>query len=424
MTDRRTFLGTAALSAAAYARAAGAADRVPIALIGCGGMMRSHINTLLGRKDVDLVAVCEVDQKRLGDAAGTIQKARDKAPATEKDLRKVLTKEIEAVFIATPDHWHTPAALLALEAGKHVYVEKPCSHNVREGRLLVEAAARAKKVVQTGTQSRSTAHVMEAMQALREGIIGDVLVAKAWNSQLRGNIGKTKPGRPPETIDFDLWLGPAPETAYRSNLLPARWRWWYDFGCGDMGNDGVHDLDIARWGLGVTTHPTTVAAVGGKYFFDDDQQFPDTQYIAFDYAEGSKRKQLVYEHRIWSPYFQEGYENGNAFYGTKGMMVLGKGGGWKVTLERNKPGKEGRGSPDLAAHHANFLDCVRSGKSPNASAEIGHLSAALCHLGNIACRVGRQLKVDPTKEQIADDEANALVRRKYREGHWAVPKGA
>src|SRR5262245_27347 len=431
-SNRRSFLGqsaagVAALSAASYARALGAGERLRVAMIGCGGMMRHHINLVAKRKDAEIVALCEVGANRLATAAKTVEKETGKAPATEKDMRKVLAGPADAVFIATPDHWHAPATILAVDAGKHVYVEKPCSHNLREGRLMLEAARRTKKVVQTGTQSRSTAHVMEAIQALKEGVIGDVLVAKAWNSQLRKNIGKQKPTRPPEALDYDLWLGPAPEVPYQANMLPGIWRWWYDFGCGDMGNDGVHDLDIARWGLGVTTHPTTVAAIGGKYIFDDDQQFPDTQYIVFEYPGDGKlghRKQLIYEHRIWSPYFQEGYENGNAFYGTKGMLILGKGGGWRVEGVRNKPGKTGKGRPDLQANHDDFFACIKSGRTPNADVEIGALWAGRCHLGNIACRVGRQLTFDPAKEQIVGDpEANALVRRKYREGHWAVPKG-
>jgi len=429
-THRRSFLartGLAALAAGTYARAAGANDRVRLSMIGCGGMMRHHIAQALKSKDVEIVSLCEVDSDRRAQATKTVEKSAGKAPKTEKDMRKVLNDSIDAVFIATPDHWHTPAAILALEAGKHVYVEKPCSHNIREGRLLVEAAAKAKKVVQVGTQTRSSEHAKEAMQALKEGVIGEVLVAKAWNSQRRKDIGKTKPSDPPANLDFDLWLGPAPKVAYRKNMLPGIWRWWYNFGVGDMGNDGVHDIDLARWGLGVTTHPDTVAAVGGKYFFDDDQQFPDTQYVVFEYTDDKakrKKKQLIYEHRIWSPYVQEGHENGNAFYGTKGMLILGKGSGWQVFGEKNKPGKSMKGKPDLPGHHANFLACIRDGKAPAASAEAGHLSAALCHLGNIACRVGRQLTFDPVKEAIVgDSDANALVKRKYREGHWAVPKG-
>jgi predicted dehydrogenase len=340
-------------------------------------------------------------------------------------------KSVDAVVIATPDHWHAPATILACDAGKHVYVEKPASHNLREGRLMVEAARRNKKVVQVGTQSRNTTHIMKAMERLKAGIIGDVLVAKAWNSQKRSSIGKQQPTDPPPGLDFDLWLGPAPLVPYRRNLLHGIWRWWYDFGTGDMGNDGVHDIDIARWGLGVETHPSSVAAMGGKYFFDDDMQFPDTQYVLFQYpgagADG-RPKQLVYEQRIWSPYTQEGHENGNAFYGTKGMLVLGKHNGWKAWGSDNKVIEELKGGIENAPHHRDFLDCVRdaNGKRPRADIEIGHLSSSLSHLGNIATRLGRSLKFDPKGEQVVgDDEANQLVRRRYREGgHWAVPKGA
>ncbi|HEY8504006.1 MAG TPA: gfo/Idh/MocA family oxidoreductase, partial [Gemmataceae bacterium] len=285
-------------------------------------------------------------------------------------------------------------------------------------------------VVQVGMQSRSTKHVREAMDRLRGGAIGEVLVAKAWNSQRRANIGRAKPApEPPATIDYDLWVGPAPMVPYQPNRLHYTWHWWYDFGTGDMGNDGVHDLDIARWGLGVDRLPDRVAALGGKYFFDDDQQFPDTQYVVFEYDTGRDKppgnvKQLIYEHRIWSPYRQEEHENGNAFYGTKGVLILGKNGGWKLYGERNKLVEEMSGSTDVAANHQNFLDSIREGKRPNADIETGHHSAALCHLGNIACRLGRNLRVDAKGETIADDaEAAKLLRRAYREGHWAVPKG-
>jgi predicted dehydrogenase len=190
-----------------------------------------------------------------------------------------------------------------------------------------------------------------------------------------------------------------------------------------MGNDGVHDIDIARWGLGVETHPTRISAMGGKYFFDDDQEFPDTQNVLFEYENKGRKKQLIFEQRLWSPYVQEGHENGNAFYGTKGMMILGKHKGWQIFGPRNEPGESMLRSLDPTPHHRNFLDCIRSGKLPNADVEIGHLSAALCHLGNIATRLGLTLKFDPVREQITnDEEANALTRRRYR-NHWSVPKG-
>jgi predicted dehydrogenase len=431
-THRRTFLqqaglSTAALSLTADISADDAADPIAVGVIGPGGMGTHHLEQLVKRKDVRITHVCDVDQNRLAKAAKFVEEKTGKAPKAVKDMREVLDdKAVKAVWIATPDHWHAPATILAADAGKHVYVEKPCCHNLREGRLMTDAARRNKVVVQTGTQTRSSKHAIEAMQRLHGGAIGEVLVSKAWNSQLRKNIGKTQPSEPPPYLDFDLWLGPAPKVPYRSNMLPGIWRWWYDFGTGDMGNDGVHDLDLARWGLGVETLPSRVAALGGKYFFDDDQQFPDTQYVIFEYApseKGKAPKQLIFEQRIWSPYFQEGFENGNAFYGTKGVLILGKSGGWKLYGPRNKLVEEMAGSPDLPAHHQNFLDCIRSGKLPNADVEIGHFSAALCHLGNIATRVGRQLTVDPKAETIVNDpEAAGMLRRKYRE-HWATPKG-
>ena len=428
-TNRRQFIKhTAALagavSIAPSLHAAGANDKFILGLIGPGGMGSNHLRALAGYKDVEVAYVCDPDENRRQAAAREVEKLAGKAPQSVKDMRRVFEdKSVDAVVIATPDHWHVPASLLALESGKHVYVEKPCSHNIREGRLLVDAARRAKRVVQVGTQSRSAEHVRRAMDRLHNGAIGEVLIAKAWNSQLRGNIGHVRPSTPPSQLDYDLWVGPAPMQPYQSNLLHSSWRWFTNFGCGDAGNDGVHDIDIARWGLGVDTHPNTMTALGGKYFFDDDQQFPDTQYVAFEYDAGGRKKQLIYEHRIWSPYVQEGHENGNAFYGTQGLMIFGKHNGWQLYGPRNKLIEEMRGAISLEAHHRNFLDCIRSGKSPNADAMTGHLSAALAHFANIATRLGTTLKLDPVKEAfLGNDDANKLLRRTYREGHWAVPK--
>jgi predicted dehydrogenase len=431
-TTRRRFIqrtailaGAATFSSAPSLRAAGAAHKVVLGVIGPGGMGMNHLRAFAANQEVEIAYVCDVDEKRLNAAAEQAGKSSGKTPKAVQDMRRVFEdKAVDAVVIATPDHWHAPASILALDAGKHVYVEKPCSHNVREGRLLVEAARRAKRVVQVGTQSRSAEHVRRAMELLHNGAIGEVLIAKAWNSQLRGNIGRVKPSEPPSGLDYDLWVGPAPMTPYQSNLLPSSWRWFTTFGCGDAGNDGVHDLDLARWGLGVETHPNTMAGLGGKYFFDDDQQFPDTQYVTFEYETGGKKKQLIYEHRIWSPYVQEGHENGNAFYGTKGLMVLGKHSGWQMYGPRNKLVEEMRGAINLEAHHRDFLDCVRGGQAPRADAQAGHLSAALAHFANITTRLGTTLKFDPVREQfLGNEEANTLLRRTYRDGHWAVPKG-
>ncbi len=430
--DRRTFLkhagALAALAATADSAQADDARPVVVGVIGVGGMGGNHARLLAARKDVQVAYVCDVDRKRLETAARAVESQSGTAPKAVSDLREVLDDDqVEAVWIATPDHWHTPAAILALDAAKHVYVEKPCCHNVREGRLMIEAVERSGKLLQVGTQSRSTDCVREAIDRVHRGEIGEVLVAKAWNSQRRGSIGKTGPSEPPPELDFDLWLGPAPKVAYRPNLLPGVWRWWYDFGCGDIGNDGVHDIDVACWGLGIAEHPSTVACLGGKYFFDDDQQFPDTQYAVFEYPSAQKSgrpKQLVFEQRDWSPYVQEGYENGAAFYGAEGVLIIGHSVGWKLFGPRNKLLAERKGGADLSAHHKNFLDCIRGGQAHlNADAAAGHRAATLVHLANIAARVGRTLHFDPAQEQIADDaEAAKLLSRQYRE-HWSRPRG-
>lgn len=428
--SRRHLLAAAAggaASALAGVRARGAAEReaIGVAVIGCGGMGRSHLTLLSKRDDVRVMWVCDVDTERLATAERIPQEAGKPAPRSTVDLREVLADDdIRAVWIATPDHWHAPAAILAADAGLHVYVEKPCGHNVREGRMMVEAARRNDVVMQVGTQSRSTGHVRRAIEKLRSGAIGEVLVAKAWNSQRRGSIGKREPSDPPAALDYDRWVGPAEWQPYRPNLLHGTWRFWHGFGTGDIGNDGVHEIDVARWGLGVDTHPCRVAGIGGKFFFDDDQQFPDTQYCVYEWPApgGIGTRQLVFEQRDWSPYVQEGYENGNAFYGTKGLLMLGKNGGWQLFGERNKLLAEERGATDVNAHHDDFLACVADGGRPAADIDEGHRSATLAHLGTIACRVGRTLRFDPSTEQIQDDvEAGELLGRTYRDGHWAVP---
>ena len=424
--SRRTFLAsTAAVAVSSAVLGADTADAVPIAVIGCGGMGTNHLKLLAANKRVKIAAVCEVDGTRLT-AAAKIATDAGHSPKATKDLREVLDdKNVKAVWIATPDHWHAPAAILSADAGKHVYVEKPCSHNVREGRLMIEAAARNKVVMQVGNQSRSTKTVQEAMARLKDGAIGDVLVAKAWNSQLRRNLGKVKPSRPPEHLDYDLWQGPVPEAPFYANRVHSSWRFFRDYGAGDIGNDGVHNIDVAVWGLNATTLPSRVAALGGQFFFDDDQEWPDTQYAVceFDSLDG-KPRQLVFEQRIWSPYVQEEYENGNAFYGTKGMLVIGHTVGWKLYGERNKLKEEMKGGVNLSGHHDNFLDAILKGEKPNAPVEVGHVSAGICHLANIATRLRATVEFDPVKEAVTNNpEGHSLTRRKYREKHWAVPKG-
>ncbi len=429
---RRTFLqstAAASLPLASFVHHAGAADAnkpVNVALIGCGGRGSYLAGVFQSNPGVTLSWVCDVDTARLQKGQ---KLARDRVRVSN-DIRKVLADDkLDAVIVATPDHWHSPAAILACEAGKHVYVEKPCSHNVREGRLLVESARRNKRVVQHGTQVRSTTMMIDAVKLLRDGIIGDVKVCKAWNIQRRGNIGKGKPGTPPATLDYDNWVGPAEFIPYQANRTPSGWHWWYHFGTGDMGNDGVHDIDYARWGLGVETHPSLVSAAGGKFFFDDDQQFPDTQQVTFQYpgsgATGDQ-KILMYEQRLWSTNYPHNVDSGAEFYGTKGQMFLSRRGKIAVYGERNRriEVKVVPEAQNAQKHIKNFLHCVRTGQTPNGDIELGHLTTSLCHLGNVATRLGRSFRFDPDAERVlGDPEADKLMARPYRD-HWGKPKGA
>jgi predicted dehydrogenase len=336
-------------------------------------------------------------------------------------------KTVDAIVIASCDHWHAPATIMACNLGKHVYVEKPCSHNVHEGRLMVEAARKNSVVVQHGTQSRSNRGRQKAIQTLRTGVIGDVLVAKHVNSQRRANIGHREPSNPPDHLDYDLWVGPAEWQPFQSNFVHYHWHWFYNFGTGDIGNDGVHGIDVARWGLGVTTHPSFVTGYGSKLYFDDDQEFPDTYTITYEYPGAGKvgeKRLLVYEQRIWSPYRQDAEGNSIFFYGTEGMMTIGRS-GVRAFGHNNKLISHEELVPSGEEHQRDFLDAIKDRtKTPNADIQVGHLSSSLCHLGNIVSRIGRSVRFDPQTEQIpGDDEANQLLHRKYRTGHWAVPAG-
>lgn len=421
---RRGFVATAATTALAFAGRPlfAANDKVVIGVIGLGGQGRAHVNSFLGIPDVEIAYICDVDEQRLAESAKIATKAK-----AVSELRTILDdKSVDAVVIATPDHWHTPASLLALSSGKHVYVEKPCSHNVREGRWLVDAASRTNKKVQHGTQSRSTPFIQAAMKLLRDGVIGEVKIARAWDVQFRPPIGKETPSDPPSGFDYETWLGAAPKLPFQKNRHHYTWHWWHNFGTGDAGNDGVHEIDIARWGLRVETHPSQVAAIGGKYVHNDDQQFPDTMTAAFEYpASGAiGPRQLIFEMRLWSRYNPNGMDNGNEFLGTKGRMLLTKRGKVEVFNEKGEPLKVELPEIKTAGirlHQLNFVDAIRSGAELNANALTGHLSSSLPHLANLACRVGRSFRFDPIREEIiGDDEANRLLERTYRD-HWSRP---
>ncbi len=430
-TYRRSFLrqtstglGVVA-SLSSRASTANPNDKLTLGLIGCGGRGLQDAMRFKDVPNVELVYVCDCDEERRNAAAKTLGIDPTRAVA---DMRRLFDdKSLDAVLIATPDHWHAIAAIVACDAGKHVYVEKPISHNIREGRLLLEAASRNNVHVQHGTQCRSTQMMIDAVQFLRDGGIGDVLVAKCWNVQKRSSIGRGQDTDPPAGFNYDDWVGPATMIPYRSNRVHNRWTWWYHFGTGDMGNDGVHDIDYTRWGLGVETHPSRVVALGGKYYFDDDQEFPDTQQVTFEYPKvesSSRPKMLIYEQRLWSKNYPLNVDSGAEFYGTNGQLLLSRRGKVQCIDSNNKRVDLSIATQpqDDAAHIRNFVDAIRLGKPLNASALVGHLSTSLCHLGNIAVRVGRSLEFDPTTEQIKnDDAANALLRREYR-AHWATPK--
>ncbi len=393
-------------------------EKIVTALIGCGGRGQRYL------EHVDFL--CDPDRSRLGSYA---ERMGIPAERTATDLREILDHPaVDAVVIATPDHWHTPAALLASDAGKHVYVEKPISHNFHESQLLVAAAQRNKTVVQHGTQMRSEPFVIEAVQQLRDGVIGDVLVARAWNVQKRGNIGHAMPSEPPPGVDYDTWVGPAEFLPYQSNRFHYDWHWWYNFGTGDIGNDGAHEIDFARWGLGVDCLPSTVTAVGGKYFHDDDQQFPDTATCVYEYpgdGQVGHRRQIIFEMRLWSTNSAENCDSGVEFFGTKGRMFLSKRGKFAIYGERNKVVERTRWEreQETEGHFRNFQDAIRNSRPPSAGVEEAHRSVALIHLSNIAIRTGRPIHFDPAQEKvIGDPEAEAMLTRKYREGgHWSVP---
>jgi predicted dehydrogenase len=432
---RRTFLkdlslGVAAASVASPLRAhsSSSSERVRVGVIGCGPQGNSHVGSLKSLKHAELAYVCDVDQQRVAKAvesSGGVAKA-------VADFRKILDDpSVDAVTIATPDHWHAPIALLALAAGKHVYVEKPCCHNVREGQLLREAVHRSGKVLAHGTQARSNPAMQQAMKLLQDGVIGDVLQAKCWNWQLRENIGHKQPSSPPSSVNYDQWVGPAEWMPYQENRFHYHWHWWHNFGCGDLGNDGIHEFDYALWGLGVKTHPTIVSAAGGKFFFDDDQQFPDTQQVAFTYdGDGKTRshRMFVYEQRLWSTNYPFNVDSGAEYFGTKGKMFISKRGKFEVRGADNKPMNiklDGPPKTEFSENHQNWLDCIATSKLPNANIDVAVQTATAAHLANIATRLQRTLRFDAVSERIiGDDEANSLLRRTYRDGgHWGVPIG-
>ncbi len=413
---RREFVRNSgmALMAAGSVRGAWAqpSERVRHAIIGTGGQGKRHAAIFSSFPDCEVAVLCDVDPKRREKIAAGLPNA-----STVKlidDFRKVLEdKSIDTVSIATPDHWHTPMALAALKAGKHVYLEKPCCHNVHEGRVLLEAVKKYGKCVQHGTQGRGSAGIQSAIDYLGTGSLGTVRMAKAINHQLREPIGRAEESDPPEGVNYDMWMGPAPVHRFTLNRWHYNWHWFWEYGGGDMVNDGIHQVDQARWGLGVGL-PKAVSASGGQLFYNDDHETPDTQVVTFEYDQCY----LVYEMRLWTDYPMEGHDNGVVFYGDKGTLEIGRKGS-EVALIGEERKNIGAG-PDIQANMRNFLDCVKANTPDALKAPISEavISSALCHLGNIATRVSRKLRFDPETWTCVDDhEANKLLKREYRQGY-------
>lgn len=424
--NRRQFLGSSAANAAgvaagmvglANASAEGKSspnDRVRLGVIGVRGQGKSLATSMAKFSDTEVAVVCDVDQSLLPIASKSVESSQGRAPRHETDFRRILEdKSIDAVVIATPDHWHATMAIMACQAGKDVYVEKPVSHNITEGERIVAAARKYDRVVQSGIHQRSGSHFQSAVEFVRSGKLGTVNLAKAWTIHKRKPIGFKKDAPMPEGVDYGMWLGPAPARPFNSNRFHYNWHWFWDYGTGEMGNWGVHMLDIARWGLGVDL-PTRVSASGGKLYFNDDQQTPDTQLVQYDF-EG---KTMTWEHRLWSSHGTEGRSAAAAFYGDKGTLVVDRG-GWKV-YDLKEP-VTSDSSDQARTHHRNFIDCIKSRERPTSDIEIGHITSVLCHLGNISYRLGREIVFDPVKRDFGNDsEANLLLGREYSK-NWELP---
>ncbi|MCC6417178.1 MAG: Gfo/Idh/MocA family oxidoreductase [Gemmataceae bacterium] len=409
---RRRFLTASAATAASLSAltAAGAAqanERVQVAVMGVNGRGKDLIRGFSALENAEVACLCEVDDNVVPAALKAVNARQKRAPRVEKDVRRVLEdKNITALVIAAPDHWHALATVWACQAGKHVYVEKPISHNLIEGRRMVEAARRHNRVVQVGTQRRSAPHFASAAELVRSGKLGKIPFARTWIAGNRPNIGHRKDSPVPRGVDYDLWLGPAAQRPFNANRFHYKWHWHWDYGTGELGNNGIHALDVARFVAGLDT-PTRIAAGGGKYFYEDDQQTPDTHIATFDFPGCC----VVGEHRIWSRTGVEGQPWGIALYGQNGTLLFTNK-GWHVIdgIEASdKPSGMDR------VHLQNFLDCIRTGRRPNADIEEGHKSTRMCHLGNIALRLGRTLRFDPKTETVRDDaEANRMLGRAYR----------
>jgi predicted dehydrogenase len=442
--NRRTFLMGSLAGAATAVHASGLPspnDTVRVACVGLRGRGTAHIRAYPRIPNVEIAALCDVDESVLAERLNDVEKITNKRPATYTDLRKLLEdKSIDAISIATPNHSHTLLTVWGCQAGKDVYVEKPCSHNIFEAQQVVAAARRYNRMVQHGTQSRSMPVMQEAAQKLREGVIGDMYMARGLCFKWRDTIGHTPVEAVPAGVHYDLWLGPAPKREFTRNRFHYNFHWFWDYGNGDIGNQGVHQMDIARWMFGVT-YPTRVTAMGGHYMFDDDQETPNTMTASFDFEDAGKKKLLVFEVRHWMSNHEAGIGEraagqkshsvdvrglptnavdsntvGNIFYGSKGYMAINE--GYKTWLGKaQEPGPARSEEREGADHFANFVQAIRTRKNTELNAEIaeGAVSTVLIHLANISYRLGRTLNFDASSMScVGDTEANEMFTRDYR----------
>lgn len=448
MMNRRSFLqqgsaATGALLIGNHRAWAGANDRVRVAVVGIHGMGKSHLAAYQALPNVEVAALCDIDENLFPEViAKYFTKKNLPAPKTYTDIRKMLEdKEIDGFSIVTPNHWHTLAAIWGIQAGKHVSVEKPCCHNFFEGRKLVEASKKYRVLVQDGAEQRSNPCAQTMAQFLQDGGLGEVYMAKGLCYKWRKTIGRYEDEPVPQGVDYDLWQGPAPARPFNRNRFHYEWHWNWDYGNGDMGNQGVHEMDIARWGLGVKL-PTKICAMGGHVMFDDDQQTPNVLMAMFEFPNpsggGDKKKILQFEVRHWisnneDPMWMkqastDGYMStsagntvGNLFFGSKGYMAKNTN-QWRTYMgEKREPGPAGEGSGN---HYEAFVNAIRepNPETFNRGIEEGFYSCALIHLGNISYRLGRSLDFDPETMTFPHDaEANAMLKREYREP-FVVPE--
>src|ERR1700723_2872531 len=437
MATRREFLDALAVGAAAlavgttarsYAKILGSNDPLILAVIGLNGRAYAHLSALKANRSAARIShVCDVDDNILKKFADRVQQEMGESAATDKDFRRILEqKEVDAITIATPDHWHAPMAIAALQAGKHVYVEKPCSHNPAEGDMLVRAQQKYQKLVQMGTQQRSSPHTIEIVEKIHVGIIGRPYFAKAWYSNVRKSIGTGKDAPVPPQLDWDLWQGPAPRRPYRDNVQPYNWHWFRSYGTGETLNNGTHEVDVCRWALGVE-FPHAVTASGGNYNFKDDWEFYDTLITNFEY-EG---KTLSWEGRSRQGMRVYDRDRGSVIMGTKGSVVIDRGGydvfDWKgKQTDKFRVGHETSTSELVGAdsmtdaHFANFIAAIRGQEKLNSPAVVANVTVTMLLLSNIAWFVDRLLRLDTETAHILNDaEAMKYWARTYEPG-WEV----